>query len=130
MSQRRCKVYEARLDGKVVARGFADEVAEILGCGQQSIIWCGAHDGIADKKYQVSTVGWAVKKYDKSEPEIEPLGETFVERYYTLDYYGNTILTQEEYKRHQSLIEDKGYKVKYTKKKHGRQKAYYIVEVL
>lgn len=39
-------------------------------------------------------------------------------------------MSKDEYKRHKELIEDKGYNVKYTKIRHGRQKMYYLVEVL
>lgn len=131
MKQKRCKVYQAERNGKVIATGFADEVAKQLGCSRQSIIWCGQHEGVADGKYRIATIGMAVKYYDNTvSTEIEPLGETFIERYSDLDNHGNTIMSQKEYKRHQRLIEDKGYNVKYTKIKHGRQKAYYLLEVI
>jgi len=133
MQQKLCKVYEASLNGKVIARGFADEVAEKIGVSKQSVIWCGANDGTANGKYQVTTVGWATKYYNKKGDcyysEISPIGETFVERYFCLDNYGNTIMSNKEYKRHKALIEDKGYTVKYTKKKDGR-KTYYLLEVI
>lgn len=133
MGQKECKVYEASLNGEVIARGFAAEVAHKIGVSKQSVIWCGSHDGTANGKYQVTTVGWAIKHYNKKGEyyysDIKPIEEEF-DRYEFLDRYGNTNINQREYANRKKLFEDKGYKVRYIKKKHGREKAYYIVEVI
>lgn len=134
--QKLCNVYEAlNKDGEVVARGFSTDVAMVIGCSPQNIVSLGKYEGTYDGKYKIRIIGRKVKYYNK-EGEVTgysamlPKQETFVERYRDLDYHGNTIMTKEEFKRHKYLIEDKGYRVKYTKKKHGRQKMYYLVEVI
>lgn len=133
--QKLCKVYEVTSGGEVIARGFASDVAMVLGCQQQNVITLGRSSGVYKGKYRVTIIGQKIKRYDKNgnvlgTSGILPDEETFVERYQDLDSHGNTIMSKDEYKRRKELIEDKGYNVKYTKIKHGRQKMYYLVEVL
>lgn len=126
-----CNVYEAyNQKNELIARGFSDDVSAVIGCSQRAL------SGIHDEKIMLNK--FRVVYLGKKEKTIEVTagytykqnGETFVERYRELDYYGNTIMSQTEYKNHEKLIEDKGYTAKYTKIKHGRQKACYLVEVL
>jgi len=134
--QKLCKVYEAiNKDGEVVARGFSTDVAMVLGCVSQNIVSLGNCEGTFDGKYRIRIVGQKIKYYTKDGDvtgysSMLPKKETFVERYRDLNYYGNTIMTKDEYKRHKELIEDKGYRVKYTRIRHSRQKSYYLVEVI
>ena len=134
--KRMCCVYEAYIDDKLVAKGFAKDISMVIGGSATNIAYAGRYDSLVNGKYRIKIIGQKVKYYSRDgiyegSSELLPYqAETFVERYFDLDRYGNTIMDQKEYKRHKKLIEDKGYNVKYTKIKHGRQRAYYLVEVI
>lgn len=126
-----CNIYEAyTLDGKPVAKGFADEVATALKCNPKSVGSYAENNNVVLKQWRIKKVGKAEKLVDNNinyEPKTK---ETFVERYWCLDYYGTTEMSEKEYARHKELIEDKGYCVKYTKIKIGKRRYAYHLEVV
>ena len=132
MRQKKCNFYEVYEDGRLVASGFKSDVAFSLGITESGVDTAQRQGYRVKGKYYIEYVGKKTKYYDADRKPISLVKrkETFIERYHELDVYGNTIMDQSEYKRHKELIEDKGYNVKYTRIKHGRQKYYYLVEVL
>ena len=132
MRQKKCNFYEVYEGDKLVTSGFKSDVAFSLGITESGVDTAQRHCYRVNGKYYIVYVGKKTKYYDV---DRKPIGlvkrkETFVERYFDLDRHGTTIMSADEYKRHKELIEDKGYKVRYTKVKRGRQKAYYLLEVI
>lgn len=132
MRQKKCNFYEVYEGDKLVTSGFKSDVAFSLGITESGVDTAQRQGYRVKGKYYIVYVGKKTKYYDV---DRKPIGlvkrkETFVERYHELDVYGNTLMSVEEYKRHKELIEDKGYNVRYTKIKRGRQKAYYKLEVI
>lgn len=134
-----CNVYEAyNEDGEVIARGFKSDVSWVLGITESGLDTAARNNLKVKGRFTVRFIGKKAKYYtrfgkpvDQEPPQNQvEQKETFVERYHELDVYGNTLMSVEEYKRHKELIEDKGYNVRYTKIKRGRQKAYYKLEVI
>ena len=131
---RMCCVYEAYTkDGQLVARGFADDVAAVVGSDKGHIGSYAFRGGYVKNKYLIKKIGMKekvvetnIKYYDHPKKD----NETFVERYWCLERYGTTEMSEEEYSRHQELIEDKGYNVKYTKIKIGKRRFAYRLEVV
>ena len=134
-----CNIYEAyNEDGEVIARGFKSDVSWVLGITESGLDTAARSNLKIKGKYTVRYIGKKEKHYtrfgipvDQELPsrQVEQK-ETFVERYGDLDRHGTTIMSVEEYSRHEMLIEDKGYKVKYTKIKRTREKPYYLLEVI
>lgn len=132
MRQKKCNFYEVYEGDKLVTSGFKSDVAFSLGITESGVDTAQRHGYRVNGKYYIVYVGKKTKYYDVDRKPIVLVKrkETFVERYHELDVYGNTLMSVEEYKRHKELIEDKGYNVRYTKIKRGRQKAYYKLEVI
>lgn len=129
-----CNVYEVtNRDGDVIARGFADDVAMVMGCSAPNVNYLALFQGLYKGKFRVKKIGQRMKDYshpDEYSDIITIEEETFVERYRDLDEHGNTIMSRKEYKRHRELIEGRGYRTKYRKVKCRKDEPYYIVEVL
>lgn len=132
MRQKKCNFYEVYEDGRLVMSGFKSDIAFSLNITESGVDSAQRQGHKVKGKYYIVFIGKKTKYYDV---DRKPLGlvkrkETFIERYFDLERHGTTIMSAEEYKRHQELIEDKGYRVKYTEIKHGRQRPYYLLEVI
>ena len=134
-----CNVYEAyNEDGEVIARGFKSDVSWVLGITESGLDTAARNNLKVKGRFTVRYIGKKAKYYtrfgipvDQEPPQNQvEQKETFIERYFDLDRHGTTIMSVEEYSRHEELIEDKGYKVKYTKIKRAREKPYYLLEVI
>lgn len=132
MRQKKCNFYEVYEGDKLVTSGFKSDVAFSLGITESGVDTAQRHGYRVNGKYYIVYVGKKMKYYDtdRNPVSIVKRKETFVERYFDLERHGTTIMSADEYKRHQELIEDKGYHVRYTRVKRGRQKAYYLLEVI
>lgn len=130
--QKMCNYYQVYEDERLVAEGFKSDIAYTLGITDSGVDTAQRNGFKVKGKYIVILIGKKMKYYDSDRNPVSIVKprETFVERYFDLERHGTTIMSAEEFKRHKELIEDKGYKVRYTKVKRGRQKAYYLLEVI
>lgn len=130
--QKMCNYYQAYEEDKLIAEGFKSDIAYTLGITDSGVDTAQRNGFKVKGKYIIILIGKKMKYYDsdRNPVSIVKRKETFVERYFDLERHGTTIMSADEYKRHQELIEDKGYHVRYTKVKRGRQKAYYLLEVI
>lgn len=129
--QKRCNYYQVYEDGKLIAEGFKSDLSYMLDISESGIDTAERSKHKVKGKYSIKYVGKRIKRYEKKDQtRIVPPKETFVERYWSLDYYGTTEMSEEEFARHRDLIENKGYRVKYTKIKRGKEKPYYFLEVI
>lgn len=128
-----CNYYQIYEDDRLVSEGFKSDIAFTLGITESGVDTAQRQGYRVKGKYLIVLIGKKMKYY--YDPARNPVSlvkrkETFVERYADLDRHETTIMSTEEYKRHKELIENKGYHVRYTKVKRGRQKAYYLLEVV
>lgn len=131
-----CNVYEVYDEfNALFMKGFKSDVAYVLDITESGVDSVCRNQTRAKGKYLIKFVGKEMKYYSRcgvpvnKRPEPLKRKETFVERYGDLEKYGNTLMSRDEYKRHQELIEDKGYKVRYTKKR-DRRGVYYRLDVI
>lgn len=130
--QKMCNYYQVYEGERLVAEGFKSDIAYTLGITDSGVDTAQRNGFKVKGKYIIILIGKKMKYYDsdRNPVSIVKRKETFVERYFDLDRHGTTIMSAEEFKRHKELIEDKGYHVRYTRVKRGRQKAYYLLEVI
>lgn len=126
-----CNFYEVYEGDELVAKGFKSDVAYLLDITESGVDSVCRNKFKAKGKYLIKCVGKKEKVYSRlGDPIVSrPKKETFVERYWDLDRYGFTEMSESEYRRHQQLIEDKGYKAKYIKIPVGKRRCVYRVEV-
>ena len=130
--QKLCNYYHVYEEDKLVAEGFKSDVAWTLGITESGVDTMCRQQALVKGKYLIKFIGKEVKHYSRTGVPIvsRPKKETFEERYWDLNRYGFTEMSEEEYRRHQELIEDKGYIAKYTKKPNGRRKHVWRVELI
>lgn len=127
-----CNYYRVYEEDKLVAEGFKSDVAWTLGITESGVDTMCRQQALVKGKYLIKFIDKKVKHYSRIGDPIVSRSrkETFVERYWDLNRYGFTEMSEEEYKRHHELIESKGYRARYTKIPIGRRKHAWRVDLI